>query len=388
MRLGVRIENYKSFGKNFEIEFGPLSIVAGPNAAGKSNLISALAFVKNAVISNNLQSATAGRWDDIRCRKRYGVKEICFGIEVKFRERDIKYSFVIRRDGDDDPDVVVQRETARVDGRGYERVNAQRVETTQGPASGVDTFKDFLDRLGKDELEEWKDRLLASMKIPVAGLYVYDFVSRWEFFNVDPETAREACMEGQQLTERGKGLPNLLKEIEEARSDELAEAKRRVNEHMEYLVPGFEKWETKTQTDGTIIFLVKERKTKKKFPPDGVSDGTVRLLCILGLIFHPYKKHSLIVIEEIEKALHPKVLENLVDVLRAAAKDRFIIVTTHSPSVVRACKREELILMDKKRGFSQVYYPHKQAEIDRFLEEFSLDELWLKGLLGQKGLPF
>ena len=47
----LKIEGFKSFGSPEEtIELGPLNFVVGANASGKTNLLSALRFLQNAVI--------------------------------------------------------------------------------------------------------------------------------------------------------------------------------------------------------------------------------------------------------------------------------------------------------------------------------------------------
>ncbi len=55
----VKIENYKSF-QNLSIELRPLSVIFGPNAAGKSNFLDALYFLSRAVSKKNLKEAFEG----------------------------------------------------------------------------------------------------------------------------------------------------------------------------------------------------------------------------------------------------------------------------------------------------------------------------------------
>ncbi len=176
-----------------------------------------------------------------------------------------------------------------------------------------------------------------------------------------------------------------MQEIEKGTRQDVRE---RLKSLMKEFVPGFEDWSVERQKDGTYIFTIKEKGVKARFVPEQVSDGTVRLLCILGVLLHP-RRSGLVVIEEPEKALHPKVLERVVDFFRQAARNRVVLVTTHSPIVVKACKPEELILFEKVRGLTQTFYPKDVEHIDKFLEEFSLDELWLRDMLQrQKELPF
>ena len=52
----LRVAGYKSF-KDVEVHFEPLSIIFGPNAAGKSNLLDALGLISRIVTRRNLKEA-------------------------------------------------------------------------------------------------------------------------------------------------------------------------------------------------------------------------------------------------------------------------------------------------------------------------------------------
>ncbi|MFB0545314.1 MAG: AAA family ATPase, partial [Anaerolineae bacterium] len=55
----VRIRGYKSL-KDVEIELQPLTVIIGPNAAGKSNLFDALGLLSRCVTSQTLGEAFKG----------------------------------------------------------------------------------------------------------------------------------------------------------------------------------------------------------------------------------------------------------------------------------------------------------------------------------------
>lgn len=49
----IKVSGYKSL-KDVEVQFQPLSIFIGPNAAGKSNLLDALSLISGIVTKKNL----------------------------------------------------------------------------------------------------------------------------------------------------------------------------------------------------------------------------------------------------------------------------------------------------------------------------------------------
>jgi AAA15 family ATPase/GTPase len=56
----IKVNGYKSL-KDVEVQFQPLSIMFGPNAAGKSNLLDALSLISGIVTKKNLKEAFAGQ---------------------------------------------------------------------------------------------------------------------------------------------------------------------------------------------------------------------------------------------------------------------------------------------------------------------------------------
>ncbi|MGI0015032.1 MAG: AAA family ATPase, partial [Nitrososphaera sp.] len=55
----IKIDGYKSF-RNFEVTLCPLSIIFGPNASGKSNLLDAIYLLSRAATCKNLKEAFEG----------------------------------------------------------------------------------------------------------------------------------------------------------------------------------------------------------------------------------------------------------------------------------------------------------------------------------------
>jgi predicted ATPase len=73
-----------------------------------------------------------------------------------------------------------------------------------------------------------------------------------------------------------------------------------------------------------------------KFPAINMSDGTLRALAVLTAVFQFGERGAarLIGIEEPETALHPAAAGLLLDCLREGARERQIVVTTHSPDLL------------------------------------------------------
>lgn len=76
-----------------------------------------------------------------------------------------------------------------------------------------------------------------------------------------------------------------------------------------------------------------------------LSDGTLRVLEILTYVLAPTR--GVVCIEEPETGIHPGLLERLLATIRAYSADRQIVISTHSPYVLRWCDPTELRLVER-----------------------------------------
>lgn len=116
------------------------------------------------------------------------------------------------------------------------------------------------------------------------------------------------------------------------------------------------------------------------FSANVLSDGTLRLLCLLAILKTP-KPPPLICIEEPELGLHPDWIKLVAELLEEAATRTQIIVTTHSPTLVSHVQPKHVVVVEKEDGAT--YLERLSAEkLSAWLEEFQLGDLWLAGHLG------
>ena len=117
-------------------------------------------------------------------------------------------------------------------------------------------------------------------------------------------------------------------------------------------------------------------------PATRLSDGSLRYLCLLAILLDP-RPPSLIVIEEPEVGLHPDLLHKIADLLVAASQRTQLIVTTHSNIIVDALTDhpESIIVCEKEQGCTTMKRL-SQSELDPWLKDYSLGQLWTQGDLG------
>ena len=67
--------------------------------------------------------------------------------------------------------------------------------------------------------------------------------------------------------------------------------------------------------------------------------------------------------------------------MREVSERTQLIVTTHSTELVKWLKPSEVLMVDKIDTVTHIVQAQNISMVDKFLEEFSLDELWLGGYL-------
>lgn len=127
-----------------------------------------------------------------------------------------------------------------------------------------------------------------------------------------------------------------------------------------------------------------EHSTPDYFTKNLISNGTYNILALLTSVYQSDDKPQFLCIEEPENGLHPQVAAELVGFFRTMCEERghYIWLNTHSESIVRKLKPEEVVLVDKRQGATQI----KQVK-DMNLYDLPTDEAWLTGALGG-GLPW
>lgn len=118
------------------------------------------------------------------------------------------------------------------------------------------------------------------------------------------------------------------------------------------------------------------------FGPRQLSDGVLRFLCLATLLNQPTEfQPGLILIDEPELGLHPRELVLLASLLRGAAEDRQVVVSTQSADLVSQFRAEEVIVANREFGPS-TFERLNAEELKVWLDRYSLGEMWKANLIG------
>ena len=389
------IEGFKSFGSPAEkVELGPLNFVVGANASGKTNLLSALRFLQNAV-AHDVSYAVSEMGGNAevrnkRLRQRNTLKPVRLSLKLdkEFQismtdnpeqgntqiVRSLEYDLVIDLRSEDNA-IEIDREVLRAESVwrgatsevGLNRYG-DRIEIVPGDSQAIPIPEQESTRLG----------LVGVGFVSLPATFLREEIRRWRFHNFVPGIARQPYRDEPAgvLGPAGEKLASILHRMSDEDRASIAHGLRAI-------VPGLKDVRTtKLSIEDTVAFQIVEEKLKTAINPVSVSDGTVRLLALLVVTTWSVRDSSLIAIEEPENGVHPHLAEYLVEILRSASEHSQVVVTTHAPDLLDHLEPHEVILCAKEDGFTKLRKASSVSEIEQFRKHFSLGELWTQGAIG------
>ena len=348
----------------------PYSVFAGPNGAGKSNLTDSLSFVSSVIESGATKAIRKfNGFAQIHCYKfrKQKARTFEFSIEATLKEERLEYLLKIH-DMDTAPAL---EERLTVSGKVI--LSRKKGESAKLRLGGDGSF-DEVPNMPADV-----SALLFTQHIPL-----YQYLTNIQVFRFDPLGAKEpdaSSTDASELDPYGHNVATMLASLEKK-----ADFRTQIIDWMELLVPGMEKIGTEQQRlDGRTVIKFKEEGTKAYFPANLISDGTIYALCIITAVLSRAQHYGLTLIEEPERGIHPKAIAELVQLMRDnATLEHPVFITTHSESVVRASKKDELWLVNKEDGKTVA---KNAAQHSGDLGDIHLDTAWLMNLFGG-GLPW
>ena len=177
--------------------------------------------------------------------------------------------------------------------------------------------------------------------------------------------------------------------------DEHPERFERINEAVRNWLPEFDRILFETPSEGQRRVALRTRKGGHKIGAPDLSQGTLIALALLTLAYLP-KPPSLVLLEEPDRGLHPRLLRDVKDALyrlsfpKESGEDRVpvqVVATTHSPYFLDLFRDhpEQIVVAEKKGNEATFSRLVDRDDLDGLLEESPLGDLWYSGVLG--GVP-
>lgn len=144
--------------------------------------------------------------------------------------------------------------------------------------------------------------------------------------------------------------------------------------------PSFDRLEFPVVGAGQVTLAWYEKGDRTPFYPNQLSEGTLRFLWLATVLVAP-PLPARILLDEPEVSLHPELLKLLAGLLQQASAQCQVVVATHSPDLIRWLEPEEVLVADKEDGATYFTWAD-EMNLEEWLKEYSLSDLWLMGNLG------
>lgn len=188
-----------------------------------------------------------------------------------------------------------------------------------------------------------------------------------------PQPMRPASLPGRN----GEDLVSCLFYLREADRDRF----EAVEDSLRTAFPGFQRLDFPPVAAGTLAMTWRDSSFSKPLYMHQLSEGMLRFLWLATLLQSPGVT-ALTLLDEPEVSLHPELLSLLADLLREASSRTQLVVATHSDRLVRFLKPAEVVVLDAaENGMAKFTWADK-LDLDEWLAEYSLDEVWRLGRLG------
>ena len=374
----LKVQNYRAL-HNLELKnLTPLTVFLGPNGSGKSTIFDVFAFLSEC-FTESLRKAwdRRGRFRELRTRDSEG----CIIIELKYKETSksplITYHLAI---GEENNRPFIAEEW---------------LQWRRGQYGKPFRFLDFKKGEGQvisgESPDEEGERITEKLESPeflavnTLGQFAKHprvsalrrFITGWYLSYLTADHTRSLPEAGAQerLSPTGDNLPNVIQYLKEQHPQRLEE----ILKTLSVRIPRLEKVEASIMQDGRLLLEIKDAPFSHPILAKFASDGTLKLLAYLIVLFDPTPP-QLVGIEEPENHLHPRLLLPLAGECRSASANTQLMVTTHSPFFVDSLKPEELwVLYRDDKGFTQAKRTADMQGVKQFMEHGALlGSLWME----------
>jgi len=398
----ITLENFFSFRHPTTIELNPdVNILLGINGSGKSNFLKAIQLVYESIVGNGLEKIFLKNWggfDTVANFNKNGKDDI--KLSVEFDKNAIKkegyqfpanpiYEIRICKLGATSYYLKekLYSKSISVDEDDFiymEMDNAQGIISTREEGKiGIQRYpqesKQMVFRATEPVLRQISDPEryypLFTLKRALESLSVYCYFDTTSYSSV-----RQPSGYGTEtkLLPDGQNLMTILNHIKNTHSlhyDKIEESVKKINPYFRDISFAF--------LGSKLYLILREESLAKSVSIEHISDGTLRYLLLLSVLFNP-ERGNLVCIDEPETSLHPDMINTISDAIRQASEETQMIITTHSPLLLNSFDIDDALIFEKNAHNETEVNIKSSDEFDDRIENFLVGQAWLQGLIGGK----
>jgi len=382
----IRIRNFRAFRDVRMRNIPRLAILVGANGTGKSTLFSVFGFLRDAM-NFNVRTALARLGgsrgvSEARSRNSQGPIEI----EIKYRQRPgtplVTYSVAIGGTGNRP---IVEREILK-----YRRFSHGKprhfLDFRQGRGFAITNEAETV--ADETQLERDEQVLKSPDLLAIKGLAQFErfpavvalgnLIERWHVsdFHISRARPEQEAGYAEHLSREGDNLSLVVDYLHHEHPAVFS----KILEKLQARIPGMTRVETRQTEEGRILLKFQDGAFEDPFLARYASDGTIKMLAYLTLLYDP-DPHPLLCVEEPENQLYPTLLWELAEEFRSYAQHGGqVFVSTHSPDFLNAATLEEVFWLQKEGGYTTIRRASEDQQVAAYMQDGDqMGYLWKQG---------
>ncbi|MCS6795266.1 MAG: AAA family ATPase [Raineya sp.] len=346
----VLIEGYKSI-RTQKIEIRPINLLIGANGAGKSNFLSFFEFAKH-IVNENLQKYIAlnGGVEKILHKGTKITQSLHFQMEFENSTNGYAVSLLLGDEG-----LIFEKEYLMYQSKKDVDIASFSLESNLKKS---DNFR-----------KKYVEKYLQSFQ-----KYHFHDTGRNSPFNHTSHIENDIY----RLYPKGENLAAFLYYLKEKH-----------NKHFNFILatirsiaPYFLDFYLEPNSEGFIRLQWLNRYNDNIYGATDLSDGTIRFIALATLFLQPQPPQT-IIIDEPELGLHPFAIAKLAGMIQSVTKKGVqVIAATQSADLISYFEPSDILTTDLRNGES-IFQRLNENELQEWLQEYNLGELWKRNIIPQ-----
>ena len=356
----ISIKGFKSIADIDALTLGTVNILIGANGSGKSNFINVFSF---------LRDLKEGRLQDYVRRSGGANRVLHFGVK-----KTKKIEFFLKFDNE-----VNQYSIALESTENDELYPSKEVVYYWNKEKHAGPYSEIIPSNGSEAG-------ISSPRVTRVASYVIDHFNRWRVYHFhdtsssSPMKKPSKVADNKYLRADASNLAAFLYLLKMKYEDSYLLIKAA----MKKVFPAFDDFLLSPDFLNVEFISLewKNRYSDDYFDSSSFSDGTVRFLALATLLLQPPTlRPSIIIVDEPELGLHPSAITVLTALVKQAAVDTQVILSTQSPFLLDHFSPDQVIVANLENGATKLTRLDSE-ELNSWLDDYSLGQLWEKNEIG------
>ena len=356
---------FKSIVKLENFQPNSLTIMIGPNGAGKSNFISffrTLSFALSGKLQSYIQQY--GPASDILHDGPEVTQEIEAELTVRTEAGENQYAFrLVYAAGDT---LIFSDERCRFSRTEFGGKARWRVLSAGNRESNL------------VQLAIEEDKTAYIVKSLLQKIAVYQFHNTSMTARV---RAKWSWEDRRWLKEDAGNLAPFLLRLKQDQPRYYA----RIIETTRLILPFFDDFVLEPEYE-KVLLQWREKGSDRVFSVSQAADGMLRVMALVALLQQPeIDLPDILILDEPELGLHPYAITVIAGLIRSVSTKIQVIVATQSTPLIDCFEPENIVVVDRRERGSE-FRRLNPLDLQEWLKEYSISELWEKNVIGGRPL--